>query len=25
MLDQAFVRVFEMLGRLKPIPEDLQQ
>jgi len=25
MLDQAFIRVFEMLGRLKPIPEDLQQ
>jgi hypothetical protein len=25
MLDQALVRVFEMLGRLKPIPEDLKQ
>jgi len=25
MLDQGLVRVFEMLGRLKPSPEDLQQ
>jgi hypothetical protein len=25
MLDQGLVRVFEMLGRLKPIPEDLKQ
>jgi len=24
MLDQALVRVYEMLGRLKPIPEDLR-
>lgn len=25
MLDHAFIRVFEMLGRLKPIPEDGQR